>query len=130
MAPQGPDLHHQFIPFFEQTDFALLGEGHVEVDFVVVVHFGERIGTTGAGNRGRVGVSLDDDGWSVVRPWLQEHKVRYPVVLGDEDIGRLYGSMEALPVTFVIGRDGKIAAIHAGLIPKADYEKEIVRLLN
>ena len=77
-----------------------------------------------------VGVSLDDDGWSVVRPWLEEHKVRYPVVLGDEDIGRLYGSMEALPVTFVIGRDGKIAAIHAGLIPKADYEKEIVRLLN
>lgn len=77
-----------------------------------------------------VGVSLDDDGWSVVRPWLEEHKVRYPVILGDEDIGRLYGNMEALPVTFVIGRDGKIAAIHAGLIPKADYEKEIVRLLN
>lgn len=77
-----------------------------------------------------LGVSMDDDGWPVVTPWLREHKVLYPVVLGNEDISRLYGGVEALPATFVIGRDGKIAAIHSGLIPKAAYEKEILRLLN
>ncbi len=77
-----------------------------------------------------LGVSMDDDGWQVVTPWLKEQNVKYPVVLGNEEVSQQYGGVEALPTTFVIGRDGKIAAIHRGLISKADFEKEILQLLN
>ncbi len=77
-----------------------------------------------------LGVSMDDDGWPVVKPWLQAEKVRYPVVLGNEDISRQYGGVEALPTTFLVGRNGKIAAIHMGLISKDEWEKEILQLLN
>lgn len=74
-----------------------------------------------------LGISMDDDGWPVITPWLREHHVNYPILLGTPD---LYGGIEALPTTFLIGRDGKIAAIHTGLIPKAQYEKEIRDLLQ
>ncbi len=29
-----------------------------------------------------IGVSMDKDGWKSVRPFLEEHKLNYPVVIG------------------------------------------------
>jgi peroxiredoxin len=33
-----------------------------------------------------IGVSLDDGGWKVIRPFVSEKKMNYPVVLGDDDL--------------------------------------------
>jgi peroxiredoxin len=77
-----------------------------------------------------LGVSMDDDGWKAVNPYVAERKINYPIVLGDEEVNQLYGGIEALPTTLVIGRDGKVAYLHAGLIGKDEYEKEIRRLLG
>src|SRR5580658_9573671 len=76
-----------------------------------------------------VGVSMDEDGWKVVNPYVAEHKMNYPVVLANEEVNELYGGIEALPTTLVIGRDGRVAFLHAGLISREDYEKEIRKLL-
>ena len=76
-----------------------------------------------------LGVSMDEDGWKVINPYVVEHKINYPIVLADEEVNELYGGIEALPTTLLIGRDGKVAFIHAGLISRADYEKEIRLLL-
>ncbi len=77
-----------------------------------------------------LGVSMDDDGWKAIRPFALLEKINYPIVLGDEKVNMLYGGIEALPTTLVIDRDGKVAYVHAGLIDKAEYEKEISRLLG
>jgi peroxiredoxin len=76
-----------------------------------------------------LGVSMDEDGWKVVNPYVAEHKINYPVVLGNEEVNQLYGGIEALPTTLLIGRDGKVVYLHAGLITKSEYEKEIRQLL-
>ena len=76
-----------------------------------------------------LGVSMDEDGWNVVTPYVAEKKINYPVVLGNEEVSQAYGGIVALPATMLIGRDGKIAFIHSGLIEKADYRKEIQELL-
>jgi peroxiredoxin len=76
-----------------------------------------------------VGVAMDDEGWEVVRPFIADRKMNYPVLLGNETISALYGEVEALPTTFVIGRNGQIAAIHRGLIDKAKFREEILQLL-
>jgi len=78
-----------------------------------------------------LGVSMDEDGWKVISPYVAEHQVNYPVVLGDEEVSRNYGGIDALPTTFVIARDGKVRAIHEGLPQhgRAEYEKEIKELL-
>lgn len=80
-----------------------------------------------------VGVSLDDDGWDAVKPYLQSRKMNYRVALGSMEIERLYSGgagIESLPTTFIIDRDGKIADVHVGLISKSDYQNELEELLH
>jgi peroxiredoxin len=77
-----------------------------------------------------IGVSMDEDGWNAVKPFLAEEKVNYRILLGNDSVGTLYGGVDSLPTTFVIDRDGRIAATHIGLVSKSDYQDEIVRLLE
>jgi peroxiredoxin len=76
-----------------------------------------------------LGVSMDEDGWKVINPYVAERKINYPIVLANEEVNESYGGIEALPTTLLIGRDGKVAFLHAGLISREDYEKEIRKLL-
>jgi len=76
-----------------------------------------------------VGVSMDEDGWKSVKPFLEEKKVNYPVVIGDWDLAKLFG-ITALPVTLLIDRDGKIADLHAGMVDRGAFEHEIQILLK
>lgn len=76
-----------------------------------------------------LGVSMDEDGWKAINPYVAEKKINYPVLLADEDVNQAYGGIDALPTTFIIGRDGKVAFLHAGLAPREEYEKEIRQLL-
>jgi len=77
-----------------------------------------------------VGVSLDEDGWDAVKPYLESRKVNYRVVVGTEQVAQLYGDVDSLPTTFMIDREGRIAAIHVGLVSKNDYIHDIVQLLG
>ncbi len=76
-----------------------------------------------------VGVSLDESGWDAVKPFAAAHRVSYPLTLGTDALTSAYGGIDALPSTFLIDRHGRIAARHVGLIPKADYERQIATLL-
>ena len=77
-----------------------------------------------------LGVSMDEDGWGIVKPYVEERKITYRIVIGDEHVSTMYGGIDALPTTFLIDREGKIAAIHTGLVSKATYEKEIRDLVG
>jgi peroxiredoxin len=75
------------------------------------------------------GVSLDKEGWMVVRQFINSAKVPYRIVLGDDAIARMYG-IENMPDTFLIDREGKIAATYIGLVNKDDVEANIQTLLS
>ena len=77
-----------------------------------------------------LGVSMDDEGWEVVKPFLAELGVNYRVVIGNDATAQIYGGVDALPTTFLIDRNGKIAAIHIGLASKKDFEDGIEQLLQ
>ena len=77
-----------------------------------------------------LGVAMDEDGWKSVKPYLAEKKIDYPIVIGNEDVAKLYGGVDSLPSTFIIDRDGKIAFVHTGLVSKETYEKDIRSLLE
>ena len=76
-----------------------------------------------------LGVSMDEDGWDAVRPFLAELRVNYRTLLGTDLVAQQYGGVDALPTTFVIDREGKIASTHVGLAPKSEYERDIQALL-
>ena len=75
-----------------------------------------------------IGVSLDDDGWKSVTPYVKEKNVNYCIVIGTQTVAKQY-AVEAMPVTLLIDREGKIAATHVGLVTKSAYEAEIEALL-
>ena len=77
-----------------------------------------------------LGVSMDDEGWEVVKPFLSDLQVNYRVVIGNDTTAQLYGGVDALPTTFLIDRGGKIAAVHVGLASKKDFEDGIEQLLQ
>ena len=76
-----------------------------------------------------VGVSLDEDGWKVLRPFLDEHKVPYQMLLGDDPTAKRYG-IGNLPDTFLIDRQGRVAAAYKeGLVDRDNVEANIKVLL-
>ena len=77
-----------------------------------------------------LGVSMDDEGWEVVKPFLADLGVNYRVVIGNDATAQIYGGVDALPTTFLIDRNGKIAAVHIGLTSRKVFEDGIEQLLQ
>lgn len=77
-----------------------------------------------------IGVSMDDDGWKSVKPFLQEHKINYPIVIGTQDVANEYGGLPSLPMTLLIDRSGKVAESHPGMVNKEEFENKIKQLLE
>jgi cytochrome c biogenesis protein CcmG/thiol:disulfide interchange protein DsbE len=75
-----------------------------------------------------VGISMDDDGWKSVKPFLAERKINYTVVVGNQDLEKLY-SVENPPVAVLVDREGRIAEAHEGVVERESFEKEIKSLL-
>ena len=76
-----------------------------------------------------LGVSMDDDGWKVVKPFLERTKVPYRILLGDDPTAKKY-RIASMPDTFLIDRHGRIAATYAGLVDKDDVERNIRAMLS
>ena len=77
-----------------------------------------------------IGVSMDEGGWQVVNPFIVSTKAHYPMLLGDKPTAEQFG-IGALPDTFLIDREGRIAATYkAGLVNKEDVEANIRALLS
>jgi len=77
-----------------------------------------------------IGISMDEDGWKVVRPYMQAAKINYRVAIGDDALAQKFGGVESLPETLLIDREGSVVARHVGIVSKSDYESEILHLLK
>ncbi len=75
-----------------------------------------------------IGISMDDDSKPVVE-FFRELHMNYPVAVGNDRLGELYGGVLGLPTTFLIGRDGRIYAKHVGATDLDVFEAEIKQLL-
>jgi peroxiredoxin len=76
-----------------------------------------------------LGVSMDEDRWQTVRLFLAAHNMNYRVAIGTDQVARRYGRIASLQTTFIIDQEGKIAAVHIGLVSKPNYASEILHLL-
>jgi cytochrome c biogenesis protein CcmG/thiol:disulfide interchange protein DsbE len=76
-----------------------------------------------------LGVSTDEGGWPTVRAYIDTRKMNYRVVLDDRKMPAPYKDIEALPTTFLIDRQGRIAGTHTGLVSKSTYQYGIEKLL-
>ncbi len=76
-----------------------------------------------------LGVSLDDSD-EPVRTFYGDFKMNYPVAVGDAALARKYGGILGLPITFLIGCDGRVASKHIGEVHVAEVTDQIYSLQN
>jgi peroxiredoxin len=76
-----------------------------------------------------LGLSVDEDGWKSVRPFLAANKVSYRILAEGGGVAELFGGVDTLPSTLTIDRQGRIAAVHSGLIGKESYRASIEAML-
>ena len=76
-----------------------------------------------------IAVSLDEEGWDVVRPFAEDLQANFPIALGDDQVAEKFGGIMALPTTLIINKEGQIVSRHTGLVDKSAYAEEIESLL-
>jgi thiol-disulfide isomerase/thioredoxin len=81
-----------------------------------------------------LGVAMDDEGRSVVAPFVQkEHfdvnsgssHMNYPIVIGNDAAADKFGGLLGYPTSVLIGRDGKVIKRITGLISLDEISKTI-----
>ena len=78
-----------------------------------------------------IGVSEDDDASpEEVREFAANAGINYPIVMGSSGISREFGSVAALPTTFLVDTNGQVVQKHVGLYPISVYDAEIRSLLG
>lgn len=77
-----------------------------------------------------VGVSRDTGGPDIVRAFVQEMGVSYPVVLAPANDTALPFPIEALPTTLLLDRRGGIAKRYVGAVSEATLTADLDRLLS
>jgi thiol-disulfide isomerase/thioredoxin len=66
-----------------------------------------------------VGVALDQGGAEVVVPFVESNEVTYTILLGDQEVSRLY-KVSGIPMTLIIDRNGTIASKEVGFAPQME----------
>jgi cytochrome c biogenesis protein CcmG/thiol:disulfide interchange protein DsbE len=92
--------------------------------------FNEMYGKYGPDGFVVLGISMDEDGWTSVKPFMDKLPIAYPVVLGNKRVAYLYGEVDSLPLAFFVDRNQRVAAIHLGAPSRKDFERTIKALLG
>ena len=77
-----------------------------------------------------VGIAIDEEGAKIVKPFAEEYKMNYPVLIGNEKVVSDYGGMVAVPTSFLIDKSRKICKKYLGYHSINDYQKDIDALLK
>ena len=71
-----------------------------------------------------IGVAQDSGSPDEIRRFAAGHGMNYPIVLSTPEIEKLFPGVYALPTTFVLDRDGRLAQKHIGMLNAARTELE------
>lgn len=69
-----------------------------------------------------------DEAWRLVKPFVREQKVPYPIVMGDNHVTADY-HIEALPLMYLIDKKGHVAVAYAGIVQRMNLETDLKALL-
>ena len=76
-----------------------------------------------------LGVAMDDASKEQIAKFAKEMQVNYPILLGKEAVGEMYGGVQFLPTTFFIDRKGRVVERVFGLTDKGEIEENIKKAL-
>lgn len=71
-----------------------------------------------------VGISDDDDPPATVKAWAEAHHMNYPIVMNTPELRKTFAGVSALPTSFIVDREARIAMRHVGMLNAAVTEAE------
>ena len=77
-----------------------------------------------------VGISLDQESPDVVRRFVENKKMNYPVAMAADGIETAFGHFEGIPTTFIVDRHGMIRSMDVGYASEKQFEARVRPLLN
>ncbi len=95
-----------------------------------IPHFIDLQGQLGSQGLQVVGISLDEGGVGVVRPFAQQNRINYVMLVGGQSVTDLYGGIQAIPTTFVIDKQGRIVKRLIGYNDESVFQDLIKGLLQ
>jgi len=75
-----------------------------------------------------VGLSLDEIPAADVKKFADKKGINYPVAIAPQELLAQFASVEGIPATFIVDRDGKLRFMKVGSAPIEDLEKTIADL--
>lgn len=76
-----------------------------------------------------VGLSLDVGGRDKVRSFVRQFEIPYPIVF-PERMSQLAETVEGVPTTILVDREGRVAKTYAGAVRQAVFAADITELLT
>lgn len=77
-----------------------------------------------------LGVSIDEQGRSVVEPFMEKFDVTYPMFIDDGTVMEKYGPTMGIPTTYIIDKQGDLRYFAVGALTKKELEPRLKELLN
>lgn len=77
-----------------------------------------------------IGLSVDQGGAEVVQRLVQKKEINYPVVMADAKIIQDFGGVYAIPVSFLVNKDGNVVKKYPGLVPPSVLASDIQNILK
>lgn len=86
-----------------------------------------------------LGVAMDEEGASVVTPWVQKERfdvngsksqMNYPIVIGNDAAADKFGGLLGYPTSVLISRDGKILKRITGIISPDEITRSVESQLS
>ena len=71
-----------------------------------------------------IGISEDEGGPEIVRRFVAEHRINYPILMTSPEIEKKFPGIGALPTSFVIDRDSRLVQKHIGMLTARTTEYE------
>ncbi len=75
-----------------------------------------------------IGIVVNDE-LAEVKKFVNKNAVNYPIVMGTAQIEKAYGGINAIPTTFLIGKDMTIRQKVVGYREFSFFQKEVEKLL-
>jgi len=78
-----------------------------------------------------LGISTDQEGLAIVRPYADQLAMAYPVLLDPAAVStRMFGGLEGYPMTFILDRQGLIYSSYLGAQEKETFLEDVLYLLE
>jgi peroxiredoxin len=78
-----------------------------------------------------VGIAVDQEGAEVVKPFVEEQNINYPIVLDpDQSTEKHFEAMYGLPTTYVVNPEGKIVRRILGIFPIDEMKPKLQEMLS